>query len=198
MTLNAAMIGAIAAGGGFSGPIWESDGSSLTGWTVSGPATVDTGVGLPAPSLRAWPTNGWAYISPPGVTDLIGKSIQFDCKLGSGSANLCNFFFGCNSSGAGRMLRIDGRSANACGVAVTSSWASWSAPANTFPNTDTNWHTYRIDIKPGPVVDVWQDGVKKLSNVSIALNGTFIAIHGDGGSQGGNFDNLSIFNTPTT
>lgn len=196
MTLNAAMIGAIAAGGGFSGPVWESDGSSLTGWTVTGDATVDAAVGLPAPSLRARPSSGRAYISPPGVTNLLGKSIQFDCKLESGSTNLCNFFFGCDSNGAGRMLRIDGRSGQNCGIANTSSWTSWSAPSNTFSNTDTNWHTYRIDIKPGPVVDVWQDGVKKLNNVSIALNGTFIAIHGDSGSQGGNFDNLSIFNTP--
>lgn len=194
MTVSPAMFGILGGASVATSILWSSDGSSLTGWTVSG-VTVDSTLGNPAPSFRAYPTNTYAYIAPAGISDLIGKSIKFDCKLGS-STPLANLFFGCNSSGAGRMLRIEGRSGNNCGIATTTGWTSWSAPANTFaPVTDGAWHTYKIDIKAGPVVDVWLDNVKVLSNVSIALSGTYIGLSGDAGSSGGNFDNLSIFNT---
>ena len=194
MAISAAIMGALGAAAYTGGNLFFNDGSSLSGWTVSG-ATVDATIGNPAPSLKAYPTNQYAYIAPPGITDLIGKSIKFDCKLGTSTA-LANLFFGCNASGAGRMLRLDMRdSVNLPGVATTTSWTAWSAPSSTFAAIDSNWHTYQIDIKTGQVVDVWKDGVKVLSNISIVLNGTYIGISGDGGSQGGNFDNISIFNT---
>ena len=193
MAISAAIMGALGASARLGGNLFFNDGSSLSGWTVSG-ATVDTTIGNPAPSLKAYPINQYAYIAPPGITDLIGKSIKFDCKLGT-SVALANLFFGCNASGAGRMLRLDMRSDNLPGISTTTSWTAWGAPSSTFALIDSNWHTYQIDIKTGPVVDVWKDGVKVLSNISIVLNGTYIGISGDGGSQGGNFDNISIFNT---
>lgn len=194
MAISAAIMGALGAAAYTGGNLFSNDGSSLAGWTVSG-ATVDATLGNPAPSLKAYPTNQYAYIAPPGITDLIGKSIKFDCKLGTSTA-LANLFFGCNSSGAGRMLRLDMRNTNSCGIATTSGWTSWSAPTGTTFTTDSNWHTYRVDIKAGPVADVWKDGVKIITGASIAVNGTYIGLSGDAGSQGGNFDNLSIFNTP--
>lgn len=195
MAMSAAILGALAAGSNTGGFLFSSDGSSLTGWTVSG-VTVDStaGNGNPAPGFRAWPTNQYAYIQPPGVTDLVGKSIKFDCKIGSGG--LADFFFGCNSAGAGRMIRLDARgSGNLPGVATTTSWTAWSAPSSTFASIDNAWHTYQIDVKAGPVVDLWKDGVKVLSNVSISLSGSYIGLQGDGGSAGGYFDNIQIFNT---
>lgn len=197
MAISAAIMGALGAAtytAYTGGNLFFNDGSSLSGWTVSG-ATVDATIGNPAPSLKAYPTKQYAYIAPPGITDLIGKSIKFDCKLGTSTA-LANLFFGCDASGVGRMLRLDMRgSVDLPGVATTTSWTAWSTPSSTFAAIDSNWHTYQIDIKTGPVVDVWKDGVKVLSNISIVLNGTYIGISGDGGSQGGNFDNISIFNT---
>ena len=172
-------------------PIWTSDGSSLTGWTVTG-ATVDGTLGDPAPSLKA--ANGqYAYIAP--VSGLIGKSILARIRIASGSPALCNLFFGCNASGAGRMLRLDTRGGgDSCGIATTSSWTSFSGPGATgiVVSADT-WYSIRIDIKPGPVADWSLDGALKQVNVPIAVSGDYIAVHGNvGGGTSGNFDNLQI------
>ena len=171
-------------------PVWVSDGSSLTGWTVSG-ATVDATLGDPAPSFKA--TGGkYAYIAP--VVGLIGKSITARVRVIPGTVALCDLFFGCNASGAGRMLRLEARSGNPSGIATTTSWTAWGTPAATGVVVPAGqWLSIRIDIKAGPVADWYLDGVLKQSNVSIAVNGDYIAISGDGGTvTGGNFDNLQI------
>jgi hypothetical protein len=168
-------------------PVWVSDGSSLTGWTVNG-ATVDATLGDPAPSFKA--TSGqYAYIAP--VVGLIGKSITARVRVIPGTA-LCDLFFGCNASGAGRMLRLDARAGNHSGIATTTSWTAWGIPDATGVVVPSgSWMSIRIDIKAGPVADWYLDGVLKQSNVSIAVNGDYIGIVGDGGN-GGNFDNLQI------
>jgi hypothetical protein len=171
-------------------PVWTSDGSSLTGWTVTG-ATVDATLGDPAPSLKA--TGGqYAYIAP--VAGLVGKTILARIRVIPGGTALCNLFFGCNSSGAGRMLRLDARSGSHSGIAPTTSWTAWGTTAATGVVVPAGqWMSIRIDIKAGPVADWYLDGVLKQSNVSIAVNGDYIAISGDGGGvTGGNFDNLQI------
>ena len=171
--------------------IWSSDGSSLTGWTVSG-ATVDATLGDPAPSFKA--TGGqYAYLAP--VAGLVGKSILARVQVIPGTTNLCNLFFGCNASGAGRMLRLEARAGQHSGIVTTTSWTAWGLPAGTGVVVPSgSWMSIRIDIKSGPVADWYLDGVLKESNVSIAVNGDYIAISGDaGGVTGGNFDNLEIY-----
>lgn len=174
-------------------PLWSSDGSSLVGWTVSG-ATVDATLGDPAPSFKA--TGGqYAYIAP--VAGLIGKTILARVRVIPGTTQLCNLFFGCNSSGAGRMLRLDARAGQHSAVVTTTSWTAWGGVAATgIVASAGQWMSIRIDIKAGPVADWYLDGALKQSNVSIAVNGDYIAVHGDGaGVTGGNFDNLEILDT---
>lgn len=187
----------IPIGEGTVGLLFASDGSTLDGWAING-VTVDSieGNGNPAPGFRAWPTHNYAYIAPPGITDLVGKSIQFDAKIQTGG--LADFFFGCNSAGVGRMLRLEGRVGSYySGISTASSWTSWDSPySSTSAVTDGVWHTYQIDIKSGPVIDLWKDNVKTLSNVPVVLSGVYIGLQGDGGSFGGFFDNIQIFNTP--
>lgn len=176
--------------------LWSSDGSSLAGWTVSG-ATVDATLGDPAPSFKA--TGGqYAYIAP--VAGLVGKSILARVRVIPGGTPLCNLFFGCNASGGGQMLRLDTRGVtDFSGIATTTSWTAWGGAAATDVIVPTgSWVSVRIDIKAGPVADWYLDGVIKQSNVSIAVSGDYIAVHGDaGGVTGGNFDNLQIL-TPAT
>ena len=172
---------------------WASDGSSLSGWTVTG-ATVDATLGDPAPSYKA--TGGqYAYIAP--ISGLVGKSIQVRVRVIPGTNRLCNLFFGCNASGAGRMLRLEARAGQHSGIVTTTAWTAWGLPAATGVVVPSgSWLSIRIDIKTGPVADWYLDDVLKQSNVSIAVNGDYIAVHGDGGGvTGGNFDNLQIFDT---
>ena len=174
-------------------PLWSSDGSSLAGWTVNG-ALVDNSKGQPLPSLAA-PGTKYAYIAP--VAGLVGKSILADVRIATEAANdLCNFFFGCNASGAGQMLRFDARPGQHSGIATTTSWTAWGGPGATgLVIPAGQWFSVRIDIKAGPVADWYHNDVLIESDVPIALNGDYIAIHGDGAVSGGNYDNLRILDT---
>lgn len=173
--------------------LWLNDGSTLSGWTVTG-ATVDSGAGNPAPSLRTNP-NTYARLAPLGAgVTWVGKSIKFDARV-TGTGGLCDLFFCCNSSGDGQLVRVEARAGTFSGISDTASWTSWSIPRATFPPADTAWHTYQVDIKTGPVADVWKDGTKVLADVTIAILGDYIGIHGDGGNAHTLWDNLSIFNT---
>ena len=173
--------------------LWSSDGSSLTGWTVNG-ATVDATLGDPAPSLKA--ANGqYAYIAP--VAGLIGKTITARIRVIPGGTPLCSLWFGCNASGAGYRLRLEARAGSSSWIAATNSWTSWVDPGATGIVVPAGqWLSVRIDIKSGPVADWYLDGALKQSNVAIAVNGDYIAVHGyNSAVTGGNFDNLQIFDT---
>lgn len=179
--------------GSFPSPLWSSDGSSLTGWTVSG-ATVDATLGDPAPSFKA--TGGqYAYIAP--ISGLTGKSILMRVRVIPGANQLCQIFFACNSSGAGNNLRLEARAGNHSGFAAAASWTSWSAPPATGIVVPAGqWLEVRIDVKAGNVADWYLDSALKQSGVAIANNGDYIAIHGSGAIvTGGNYDNIRIMDT---
>jgi len=174
-------------------PLFSSDGSSLSGWTVSG-ATVDATLGDPEPSIKA--TGGkYAYIAP--VAGLIGKTIMARVRVIPGTTKLCNFYFGCNASGAGSTLRLEARAGQHSYIAPTTSWTVWGGGAATGIVVPAGqWLDVRIDIKAGPVADWYLGGIIKQSNVAITVNGDYIAVHGDGSTvTGGNFDNLQILDT---
>lgn len=193
MGISPAIFGALGASVR-SGALFYSDGSSLSGWTVSG-VTVDAsaGNGNPAPGFRAWPNGNYAYIQPaPALSFTNGRKIRFDARLANTNA-LVNLFFANNASGVGFMLRLDSRTSNACGIATTSSWTTWAAPSGTvFTTTDANWHTYEIQFKAGNTVDVLKDGVVVISGRSLVPNGNYIGMQGDAGGSGGYIDNIYI------
>ncbi len=168
--------------------LFQSDGSSLSGWTVVG-ATVDSADGQPAPCLRA---NGGQYAYRQWGGSL--TRIEFDVQVLSGTTPLCNFFFGCNASGAGQMLRLETRGSFHSGFASTSSWTSWSGPASTGVRlTPGQW--YRVKITRSGSTRAWYLNDTLIeSNTGYVNNGDYFAIHGDGSTvTGGRFDNIRIY-----
>lgn len=168
--------------------IFQSDGSSLDGWTVVG-ATVDSANGQPAPCLKA---AGGQYAYRRWDGDLI--HIEFDVMVISGTTPLCNFFFGCNASGMGQMLRLETRGSFHSGFAATSSWTSWSGPVATGVRlTPGQW--YRVKITRSGSARAWylNDTLVQSDN-GYVNNGDYFAIHGDVSSvTGGRFDNIRIY-----
>lgn len=169
--------------------IFQSDGSSLTGWTVNG-ATVDNVIGNPVSSLKA-AGGQYAYIDL--GTSFTSKKIKFDVYIIQGSVSLCNFYFGVSSAGAGPMLRLEGRPETPSGFTTASSWSSWSFPSSgTYYSTNT-WHAIEITINSSSQASWSINGTPVDTNVSVSLLGNYFAIHGDAGVvSGGNYDNITI------
>jgi hypothetical protein len=168
--------------------LFSSDGSSLSGWTVTG-ATVDSVNGQPAPSLKA-AGGQYAYNQWGGTL----MRIEFDVQVLTGTTPLCNFYFGCNASGAGQMLRLETRSGFSSGFASTSSWTSWGGPAATGVRlTAGQW--YRVKITRSGSSRAWYlNDTLIQSDTSYVNNGDYFAIHGDTASvAGGLFDNIRIY-----
>lgn len=189
MAISAAIIGAL--GGSFvKGWFWDQ---TLTGWTSSGSISLDGSSGNPAPSLAAG-TSAYSRMPVPGFGSLAGRTIELDMYANAGTP-LCDFYFGCNSSGSGQYYRLECRGSNTSGVAPTTSWGSAAAPtAPTGPNNyaPATWHAVKIVINPaGTACDVYVNGALAISGHAITLNGNFIGVWGDGGS-GGKFDNFKV------
>ena len=168
--------------------LFSSDGSSLNGWTVTG-ATVDSADGQPAPSLKA-AGGQYAYRQWGGTL----TRIEFDVQVLTGATPLCNFYFGCNASGAGQMLRLETRSGASSGFASTSSWTSWSGPADTGVRlTAGQWYHVKIT-RSGSSRAWYLNGALIQSDTGYINNGDYCAIHGDASIvTGGRFDNIRIY-----
>lgn len=191
MAISAAIIGALG-GSGKKGWAWDQ---TLTGWTRSGSLTLDASNGNPAPSIAAG-ANAYAYRQVPGFASLAGRTIELDMYANAGTS-LCNFYFGCNASGAGQYFRLECRTSggDGSGIGTTASWSSWATPTSPLISGNYNaatWYAIKIVINAaGTACDVYVGGVLAISGHSITLNGTYIGCHGDGGS-GGKFDNFKI------
>ena len=173
--------------------IFSSDGSTLSGWT-SVNATVNSGTGNPSPSLQA---TGAEYAYRDLGESFLSKRITFDVYLLPGTISLCNFYFGCNSSGAGNMLRIEGRTdGRISGFATTNSWTSWNAPSGSInAYAQSTWHTIEISINSSSQASWSINGTPVQTDVAVTLSGNYFAVHGDGGVvEGALFDNIVIEN----
>lgn len=170
--------------------IFESDGSTLAGWTNNS-ATVNNSMGLPAPSLES---QGGQYAYYNIGESLLGKTIELDMLSLSGTYALTNFFFACNSSGAGQLFRLECRDGYNSGFAPTDSWTSWGGPDSVSNKTADVWYHIKIEISLAGNADAYIDGDLVQSTYSISNNGNYIAIHGDGGVvEGGLYDNIIIY-----
>jgi hypothetical protein len=190
MAIPLLAFGALAAANG--GSVFSSDGSSLAGWTNSG-VTVSATIGNPAPSFSAVPTAQNAHIQIANLTSFAGRTMQFDAMLANTNA-LLDVFFACNSSGQGLYLRLDSRTANACGISTATGWTTGVVPSGTtFSTTDASWHTYKIVFNgAGTAIDVYKDGVQVISARASTLQGNYIGLWSDAGSNGGYLDNILI------
>ena len=172
--------------------LFYANGNSLAGWTNSG-ITISTSVGNPVNSFASTGGSQYAYISPAGITSFVGKTIMVD-MYATGGTPLVDFFFGCNSSGAGQHARLDTRGGgNWTGFASTASWTSWSAPSSG-SNPSTNvWHTFKIQINSTASngMSLYINNIFVV-NKTFVDNGSYIGMQGDGGS-GGNWDNIRVY-----
>lgn len=171
--------------------IFSNDGGSLSGWTVVN-ATINSTTGNPGSSIQA---TGAEYAYYDLGQSLLGKKITFDIYLLSGTNELANFYFGCNSSGQGNMLRVEGRTSQITGLTTTTSWTAWNAPTsgNTTPYSVGSWHAVEIQINSSSQVTWAINGTTQQSNVSVTLQGNYFAVHGDASVVAGAlFDNITI------
>lgn len=163
--------------------------SSTSGWTVSGTAGVTTS----APSGSHYGTanafyansspNDYLYTSIPelGKNEIISFNVY--------TTGLGDLFFLVNSSGAGQMARLDGRSGSLDnGLATTSSWIVYSSPPNSLllepPNT---WYKYDVVIA-GSTAYAYIGSVSNLlgtlgsyaNSLPVSYNGNYLGLVGDG------------------
>ena len=173
--------------------LFYGNGNSLAGWDNHG-ITISSTTGNPVNSFSSTGGNQYADISPVGITSFVGKTIMID-MYATGGVPLVDFYFGCNSSGAGQHARLDTRGGgNWTGFAPTVSWTSWSAPISGTTSLSTNvWYTFKIQIN-----STASNGMSLYINNVFLVNGTFvdngayIGMQGDGGN-GGNWDNIRIY-----
>jgi hypothetical protein len=174
--------------GGLGNVLFYNDGSTLSGWTVSN-ASVTSGTGNPGYSILTPGSNGdYAYISPPGISSLLNTTIQWDCN----TTELCDFFFGCNSSGVGNGVRVGINTGWAVGFQTTSSWTSWSATTGSYSVSPGSWNTIKLQITSGSVATIYLNGTQVASQ-TVTLNGTYIGLVGDGGGGNTYWDNIYIY-----
>ena len=173
--------------------IFSSDGSSLSGWTNSG-ITISSSIGNPAPSFSgAGGATKYAYINPASLSSLVGYTIFIDMYV-TGATPMINLYFGCNSSGAGQMFRLDARVGQGSGFIPTTVWATWGGPSTVVSGFTTNtWYKIKIVINSTATngMSWYYNGVLGTTGTFVD-NGGYIAVHGDNGT-GGNWDNIAIY-----
>jgi len=172
--------------------IFLSNGSSLSGWTNSG-ITISSGFGNPAPSFAGTGSSQYAYINPASLSSLVGYIILVD-MYATGATPLIDFFFGCNSIGAGQMFRLEARGGTNGGFTTTTTWTSWGTPlSGTYALSANTWYTIKIVI-----TSTATNGMSWYFNNVLGGTGTFvdsggyIGLQADGGS-GGYWDNIKIY-----
>ena len=110
------------------------------------------------------PVNSYAYIDT--RTSLLNSTISFNILIYS-SGQLINFFFGCNRSGQGQMLRFDTRAGAYCGFTNTDSWTAYNYPTSGPTLYVENWFQVRIDIDSNGLASWFLDGVLQQVNYNM-------------------------------
>ena len=167
--------------------LFSNNCSSLVGWTNStlgfSVSTVGGQTCFSAPS-----GNGYVYIYG-GATSLAGRTISFNVYLTGGCPN---FYFSCNSSGNGQMLRFEQRNSGGSGFVSTASWTNWSAPGSAYTWTQNAWLAVTISITSGGVATFGVNGVASGITYTIADNGGYIGIITDNGGGSISVNNITI------
>ena len=165
--------------------------SNLDGWTVNGVQVDYVDGGIPAPCFYAT-SNTYAYINPAGLPSLLNTKITFNVQVITAPADLVNFYFACDNSGAGQMLRLESRDGLYSGFATTNSWTSWNSPGGTASNIPPGkWCDIMITIDSNGYASWYMNGSLMESNFPLNVQGNYIGLIGDGGA-GGYFDNIKI------
>ena len=170
-----------------AGNYFSSDGSTLSGWTLGANAiSISNTIGNPVPSIAASGTNASYGYYNLGYS-FLNTTITFDVYVGT----LCNIYFACNSNGVGQMFRSEGRGTGS-GFASTTSWTNWNAPPGGTAFSTNRWYSVKIIISSGGVATWYQNNVLQSQSYTIANNGNYFGLQGDGGGGVSYFDNLII------
>jgi hypothetical protein len=178
LALTQGLMSLGSAGGG--GSELSLDGSTWDGWTVAGgTALIEAGQGDPSAPCWFTPYGVYGFRALPSFTT--GRRIRFRVRPRSGSLSLGTFFFGCNASGAGMILRLDARGAN-CGIGTATNWGP-SVPGPTQAQRGTLavnvWYLVEIEMT-SPTAGLWRlDGVTVGTFTGATINGNFIALSGN-------------------
>ena len=167
--------------------LFSNNCSSLTGWTNANPGFSVSTVGGQT-CFYAPNGNGYVYIYG-GATSLAGRTISFNVYLTGGCPD---FFFSCNSSGVGQMLRFEQRNNGGSGFTNTTSWTGWNAPGSSYTWTQNSWLAITISITSGGVATFGVNGVASGITYTIADNGGYIGIQTDGGGGSIAVNNITI------
>ena len=121
---------------------------------------------------------------------LQGTSWGYELDMLCNSNSLINFFVGCNSDGAGMMIRIDTRSSGSYWQFVPSTgWDDWGATLSSTGSGSANtWYKVKVTYV-GTTLSYYINNSLVLS-ATVTLTGNWIGFHGDGAGTGGRVDNL--------
>ncbi|MDD5508895.1 MAG: DUF2341 domain-containing protein, partial [Bacteroidales bacterium] len=166
--------------------IYYDDGSSTTGWFISGDAGTTSSIGNPPNSLYAQTHTGSGqnYMSR---NIGIAASTFTSCNVQTQTGNLGNFYYLCNSSGAGQMYRLDARgTTNYTGFATTTDWNTWNSPGESQTSSANTWYRFGIAINPaGTVSTLYYDATTSTNPVpGTILNSTTYGVTNNGGYVG--------------
>ncbi len=183
------------------------DGSSTSGWTTVGTVGSSATVGNPVNSLYAQTKTGSGtggdgqYYMYKNISGFGPNTFTF-FNVRTETGNLGNFYFQCNSSGAGQMYRLDSRgSTNYTGFATTTAWNTWAPPAGTQTSSANTWYQFGIAINStGTSTKLYYNSGTSTNPVLGTLlgtytsvnNGSYVALGGDavGGTMNTYWDNI--------
>ncbi|MGO8963527.1 MAG: DUF5047 domain-containing protein [Mycobacterium sp.] len=100
------------------------------------------------------------------------------------AGSLNDFFFCCNSSGAGQLIRNEDRGGDSPGFASSFSWTSWATPTGYSALSANAWHHFEIDIS-GLTATLHIDGTSYGTLTVASWSGTYIGLQADGIASGG-------------
>ena len=169
-----------------AGYLFANDGSNLTGWTNGSPAClISSSIGNPVSSIQVSGNRAYAYYNL-GYS-FLNTTITFDVNVGT----LCDFYFACNSGGAGQMFRSEGRGTGS-GFQPTTAWTSWSSPQGGVQFIPGIWYSVKIIVSSSGVATWYQNNVLQSQTRTISNNGTYFGLQGDGGGGTSYYDNILI------
>ncbi len=172
--------------------IFSNNCSSLTGWSTNGGFAVAT---IGGQTCLSGPNGGYYINIYSGTTSLKGKTISFNVYLTGGCPN---FYFSCDSTGLGQMLRFEQRSSSGSGFTTTSSWTGWTAPSSPYTWTQNTWLAITIPITSAGVATFTVNGVASGITYTIADYGGYIGVQTDGGGGSISVNNIIITQLPPT
>ena len=173
-------------------------GNSLSGWATAGTAgqTASAPSGSPF-GADAFYTNGanGDYLD----TTANGQSGNMIIEYYTDTASLDDLYFLVDSTGAGQMGRV-GNGGGWYGVTSTSSWTSWTAPPDT-GQWSNKWILVSIAVasgsatmyvSPSPGIYGSEMGQNASNTYTVANNGNYIGLIGDGGGGNQYWDGMII------